>query len=316
MIHTERYNPEFKSIWNRLIEESINGNFMFKRSFMDYHQDRFEDFSYLIWRGSKLVAVFVAAMPRKRLDNSTLIAHPGLTYGGLVYGTGLKYARLEQLYELLLDTLVKEGIEIIIIKPVPNVFYRNYSDVDKFILNKLGFILAKRELNSVIISSESIQLNENKKRTIQKSIKNKVYVTTSTDYKNYWDILRRTLKQQHNVEPVHTLNEINESVSSNPTHIKLYVAIKDGEVVAGVVTFSDARQGYVHAQYIAGSEVGKAIGAVDAVLLHVIEEAMAKQQRFSFGISSVNGKVNYGLLRHKEGFGATTEVMDTYEKYI
>ena len=85
-------------------------------------------------------------------------------------------------------------------------------------------------------------------------------------------------------------------------------------MVAGVLVFQDILQGFAHTQYIAGSPRGKQVGAVDAVLMHLIQEKPASFKHLSFGTSTKQGTgtVNAGLLNQKEGFGAATEVLDTY----
>ena len=315
-MYIERYTPELKLFWDALIDKSANGNFLFKRSFIEYHQDRFEDFSYLIWQEKKLLAVFAAAMPRQRVNDEVLIAHPGLTNGGLIYTTGLNYQILREVYDSLLAFLKKYNFTKIIIKYIPKIFNKNYSEDEKFILYKSKFSLINCEVNSVLDLIQEIKVNENKRRNIRKSHINKVIVEVSERYDLFWKIMTVNLRERHEVAPVHSLVEIQTLARNHTANIKLYVAKKSAQVVAGVVTFSDARQGYVHTQYIGASEEGKKVGAVDAILFHVIQEARLSYQRFSFGVSSVRGEINYGLLRYKEGFGAKIEVMDTYEKYL
>ena len=310
----KRYNAEFKSVWDDLISKSANGNFLFNRSFMDYHQDKFEDFSHLIWNGGELTAVFVAGMSRNRQNDEVLVAHPGLTCGGLITLGNLKYSVLEEVYRLLLEEYKKMGVTSLAVKLVPRVFCRHPSDADLFFFYKNSFHLSNRELNTVIDLTNPLQISRGRKSQVRKAIKNGVIIEMTEDYAPFWQVLTDNLQQTHKIKPVHTLEEIQLLYQKNPDNIKLYVAKVDNRVVAGVVTFSDLRQGYVHTQYISNSEEGKLIGAVDAVLMHVVQEAQVSYSRFSFGISTVKGNVNYGLLNHKEGYSTEAEIIDTYEK--
>ena len=52
---------------------------MFYRDYMDYHSNRFEDFSILIYKNKSLVGL----IPANRSKN-TIYSHQGLTYGGLL----------------------------------------------------------------------------------------------------------------------------------------------------------------------------------------------------------------------------------------
>ena len=59
---------------------------MFHRYYMNYHQDRFEDHSLMIFKEDRLVAVFPANQREKIVQS-----HGGLSYGGLVYTTTEAY---------------------------------------------------------------------------------------------------------------------------------------------------------------------------------------------------------------------------------
>jgi len=55
-----KYTSTYYSEWNVFIENSKNGTFLFQRDFMEYHKDRFEDFSLLVYFKKKLVCVLPA----------------------------------------------------------------------------------------------------------------------------------------------------------------------------------------------------------------------------------------------------------------
>ncbi|UOR07287.1 GNAT family N-acetyltransferase [Hymenobacter aerilatus] len=312
----KRYTPDCAHIWNELIEQSVNGSFMLKRSFMEYHQDRFDDFSCLIWKGSKLLAVFVAALPKQRVRNEHLIAHPGLTYGGVVTASDLQYLLLEELYGALFDFLKQHGFISLTIKLIPRVFCREYSDNGLFVLHKNGFALKNRELNSVIDLTQPFNIGSRQKNNLRKARKSNVQVGVSERFDVFWPILTDNLWQVHGVKPVHTLAEITYLHERHPENIELYVAQVENRILAGVVVFKEAHKGYLHSQYISTNAEGRLVGAVDAILYHILQQAQGIYQRLSFGISTVKGEVNYGLLSYKEGFGAKGEVVETYTKVL
>ena len=43
------YNEQMEHDWNRAVESSKNGTFLFDRRFMDYHRDRFCDCSLVFF---------------------------------------------------------------------------------------------------------------------------------------------------------------------------------------------------------------------------------------------------------------------------
>jgi hypothetical protein len=310
----EPYTPAQAATWNALIAASTNGTFLFARTFLDYHQDRFEDHSWLVWQGATLRAVFVAAVARTTTEPTTLLAHPGLAYGGLVTVTGVKYAETAAMLELLRVAWRAVGFRQLLVRPVPRVFCRQFSENQVFWLHQQGAVLSNRELNSVLDLTQPVRIGTWRRGNLRKARRHGVVVqlATNADYAPYWQLLTETLAEVHGRQPVHTLAEISGLRDQNPGHLELWGAWLGAELVAGVLVFQDQQQGFVHTQYIAGNAQGKQVGAVDAVLARIIEEKATHYRHLSFGISTVQGVVNPGLLNQKEGFGATAELMETY----
>ncbi|HLT33915.1 MAG TPA: hypothetical protein VKZ98_09005, partial [Aquaticitalea sp.] len=67
---------------------------------MDYHQDRFEDFSLMVFKKDKLKAIFPA---NKTKD--AVCSHQGLTYGGLVLLENEKFDEVSQMFDLVIEYL-------------------------------------------------------------------------------------------------------------------------------------------------------------------------------------------------------------------
>ena len=53
----KKYNSEYFTIWNAFVSSSSNATFLFHRDFMEYHSDRFEDYSLLVFEDEKLISV-------------------------------------------------------------------------------------------------------------------------------------------------------------------------------------------------------------------------------------------------------------------
>ncbi|MBQ6659691.1 MAG: GNAT family N-acetyltransferase, partial [Prevotella sp.] len=60
MFEIKRYNQEYADEWNQFVAQSKNGTFLFDRCYMDYHQDRFEDYSLMFYLDNKLYALLPA----------------------------------------------------------------------------------------------------------------------------------------------------------------------------------------------------------------------------------------------------------------
>lgn len=49
-VRVERYDPKHKAQWDEFVQGSKNGVFLFRRDYLEYHADRFSDFSLLFFR--------------------------------------------------------------------------------------------------------------------------------------------------------------------------------------------------------------------------------------------------------------------------
>lgn len=308
----ERYTPAHAAAWDALVAAAPNGPFLLRRSYLNYHADRFDDHSWLVWHGPRLRALFVAGTARHTPEPATLVAHPGLAYGGLVTAEILKYSELEAIMNLLRETARAAGFERLVLRPVPRVFCRLPDEGLLFWLHQHGARLTARELNSVVDLTQPFRIGTWRRGNLRKARLHGVHAGPGTDYATFWALLSHNLQQRHQRQPVHTLAEIEGLRDRNPGHLALYTACIGTEMVAGVLVFQDAGQGFRHTQYIAGNARAKQTGAVDAVLAYLLTEPAGPYRRLSFGISTVQGAVNFGLLNQKEGFGATAEATDTY----
>ena len=80
MLEVRKYTKQDKVVWDNFIDHSKNSTFLFKRDFMDYHQNRFKDCSLMVFEDNLPVAV----LPAHKIDNNTIASHLGLSYGGLI----------------------------------------------------------------------------------------------------------------------------------------------------------------------------------------------------------------------------------------
>ena len=73
MITVEQYSAHMAQRWDEAVSSSRNGTFLHLRGYMDYHSDRFADFSLMACDEGRVVAV----MPACR-EGDTLYSHRGL----------------------------------------------------------------------------------------------------------------------------------------------------------------------------------------------------------------------------------------------
>ncbi|MCO6148637.1 GNAT family N-acetyltransferase [Flavobacterium sp. NRK1] len=303
------YSSVYFNEWNKFIVSSKNGTFLFHRNFMEYHNDRFKDFSLMVFDRNKLVAV----LPANILGNE-MYSHQGLTYGGLVYSEKIKLSTVLEIIKTILLFLKDIGIVKIHYKQLPYIYHKIPSQETEYILFLLNSTLVRRDSLSVIENASKIKIGANRMEGVKKGIANNFIVKKSDNFKGFWsELLIPTLKVRHNTRPVHNVEEMIKLESFFPNSIKLYIIEHNGRILAGTVLFETDT--VVHVQYIASGEDKNELGSLDYLFYYLITVEFAHKKYFDFGISNEQGgrKINNGLSFWKESYGARTVIQDFYE---
>jgi hypothetical protein len=277
---------------------------------MDYHQHKFDDHSYLVFKAGKLYALFPANAYKNQL-----ISHQGLTYGGLILQPKAKSNEVLWAFLALLKQMEFDGFSELIIKMLPHIYQQIPSDELDYFLFKLNAKLVRRDIISVIDNSNHLNLNaSNRKRGLKRALNNNLIVKESTDFKLFWNtILIPNLQQQHNVKPVHSLEEIEVLHKIFPKNIRQFNVYKNSNIVGGCTIFES--KNVAHTQYISANEQKQELGSLDILFNYLINTAFKDKKYFDFGISNENQgqNINKGLLTWKESFGARSVKHDFYK---
>lgn len=308
-----KYNSNMKDCWDAFVKASKNGTFLFMRDYMDYHSYRFTDHSLMFYCDNRLLAIMPANI---RDEEHTLVSHGGLTYGGFIMQPDTKASNMIEIVEELKRYMQETGIERLIYKPVPYIYNRIPSEEPLYALFHAGARLSARAISTTIDNGERIKFSQLRKRCISRAIKAGIECHESNEYHKFWEILTNVLQNRHDCTPVHTEEEIELLHSRFPDNIRLYTAEQNGEPIAGIVVYETDTT--AHFQYIAASDEGRSIGALDMLVSHLIENVYAHKRFIDFGISTEQGGtfLNNGLIAQKEGFGGRAVVYDTYELNI
>lgn len=297
-------------IWNRFIDGSKNATFLFKRDFLEYHKDRFQDHSLLFFKDELLVGL----LPANRVGDE-IYSHQGLSYGGVLLSSKTKFDDIFYIYYSLLKYLEQHNIYKLHLKLLPEIYTKLPSDEISYLLFKTEASLVRKDISSVIEYSHQLQIDSsNRKRGIKKGIKNNLTIKEETDLSAFWnEILIPNLKESHNVLPVHTVSEISKLRNKFPNHIKQYSVFHENKIVAGATIFETDT--VAHVQYISANKDRQQQGGLDVLFNYLINEKYKHKKYFDFGISTENqGRhVNQGLLSWKESFGARSIVHEFYE---
>lgn len=295
--------------WNEFVAKSKNGTFLFDRRFMDYHADRFHDYSMMFYEEDRLLAVMPA-----HVDGDSFITHGGLTYGGLVMSPRIRAAQVCEIFRNLNDLLGWDGFRRVVYKAVPWIYHQQPAEEDLFALTSVCHAhLAIRDISSVIVGDRKMRFSDSRKDGIRKARRKGLEVRESTDFATFWQILNDNLTNKYGVRPVHSAAELELLHSRFPEQIKLYMVF-DGETpLGGTVLFLTPQ--VLHTQYISATQEGKASGAIDLLFDHLIHHLYSDYRYIDFGksTSSDSADLNENLIFQKEGFGARAVCYDTYE---
>lgn len=309
MFDIVRYIPEKADEWNRFVAQSKNGTFLFFRNYMDYHSDRFEDYSLMFYRDGRLYGL----MPANR-KGDVFQTHAGLTYGGLVMDSKTTAAATVELFRELNEYLLANGFRHVFYKCIPWMYHQLAAEEDLYaIARTCDFRLQERDLGTVIIQSNTIRWERIRRRALKRAQEAGIFVERSNDMAGFWQVLCDNLKRTYNSKPVHTLEEMELLHSRFPENIVLYVAKKDDEILAGMVLYVSKQ--VVRAQYSSASVLGKELGAIDIIYDRVICHDYAHLPYFEFGTSAYadSNAINETLIFQKEGFGGRGICFDRYE---
>lgn len=304
-----KYNLEHKNTWNDFVSSAKNSHFFFKRDYMEYHSDRFDDYSLIIYDDKDKV---IAVLPANKVEN-ILYSHQGLTFGGFIVNDKMTVEIMLNIFEVLKLFLKENSFNKLIYKCIPYTYHLKPAEEDRYALFINNAKLIRRDVSSTIDLSVPIRYSKGRKWSVNKAKKENLQVVETTDYDTFWNLLESVLEAQHGSKPVHTVEEIKELAAYFPKNIKLYIALQDNEVLCGAVIYENDE--IVHTQYLANSLLGRDIGALDFLSDYLINDKYKQKNYFDFGISNEEqGRVlNTGLIAQKEGFGARAVVHDFYE---
>jgi|25BtaG_2_1085352.scaffolds.fasta_scaffold00135_16 hypothetical protein len=310
-VEVVQYDDSKRTVWNEFVRNAKNGHFMFDRDYMEYHSDRFSDYSLMFVDGKKRV---LAVLPAN-VKEDVLYSHQGLTFGGLVISKKTSSTQVLEVFQSLIDYAVSsEFLSSIIYKRIPDFYTLYPAQEDLYALFRINAELIRRDLSSVVELSAGYSYSKGRKWSVNKAKKvTSLSVHESEDFSKFWGLLSQVLDSQHQTKPTHSIDEIHLLKSKFPEKIRCFTATMDGEVLAGAVIYET--QNVAHTQYLANSDEGKDLGALDLVIDHLLKNVYQEKRFFDFGISTTDDGhcLNAGLLAQKEGFGARACVHDFYE---
>ena len=304
-ITIKQYTSDHYSIWNEFVSKAKNATFLFHRDFMEYHQDRFEDFSLLMFQEDKLISNRVG---------DTLFSHQGLTYGGFVFLETIKLGYAMSIFKSALFFLHKNDITKLQLKQIPSIYLDSFTSEIDYALFIAKAKMIRRDNLSVIDTKKPYKIAKSRKENIRRGAKNNLEIREELNFELFWnEILIPNLNKKHQAKPVHTFEEITLLQKRFPENIRHFNVYDNGKIVAGTTVFISEH--VAHPQYVSGNDDKNELGSLDYLYHHLLTEVFKDKNYFDLGPSNENqGKnINEGLLFWKESFGTKTVVQDFYE---
>lgn len=302
------YRPEDREVWDTFVSQARNGHFQFLRNYMDYHADRFQDLSLLIWRGTRLIGLMAG-----HRTESIYYSHQGLSFGGLIQHQDFSVNWALPVLTSIRNWLQERGCKKWIYKTVPVLYHHQPAMADHWALFMMGANWLYRNTSMTIDLRNTFHWHKNRKRALTTACNTAFFYQESSDAGQFHPILTALLQRKYDRNPVHSLSELQRLMDVFPDNIRLHLAIKEEEVCAGVLMYNHA--GVAHAQYIAATPEGEKTEALTGLFQNLIQDVYRDCRYFDFGIcNEENGTLlNEGLARFKEGFGAGVTIFDAYQ---
>ena len=303
-----KYEEKYKKSWNSFVEFSKNATFLFDRDFMEYHAERFEDCSLVVFNER---GVLVALLPASVKDG-VVTSHAGLTYGGVLVGNSISTEKVIQIFSAILIYLKASNNSKFVYKAIPHIYHNIPSEEDLYALFKHGFGLIKRDVSSSF-NLDYMRVKGKKINSYKKALEHGFDLKEVSNADNVLDIVNVNLKLRYGVEAIHKSEEINLLKKSFKKNVVIYELLLENKVCGGAILFVD--NGCVHAQYIATNEEAKKFRGLDYIIVALIDMYKHTARWFDYGISTEQGGhfLNVNLIKSKEGFNMAAVCYDTYE---
>lgn len=295
----------YKKQWDEFVKEAKNGTFLFQRDFMEYHSDRFLDYSLLIYEKNKLIALLPANKKGQKI-----YSHQGLTYGGLLFKDSVGGEKVKRILDEVLLFLQEQGITNLYVKMIPVFYHKEPSLELSFFLPEKGGVCYSKDLNLAIDYRLPWKLHKSKRKNFNKRESLGFQIEEMDDCEEFWQqVLIPRLKEKHQVAPVHSLEEIHFLKKKFPSNIKQYNISLNNQVLAGITIFKTDT--VVKSQYGAVTNEGEKYRALDFLFITLIQKY--KDEGYTFFDMGTVTENNFGLLKQKEELGCRIYTQDFYK---
>lgn len=302
-----RYEQSDERIWNEFVSRSRNATFLHDRRFMDYHADRFVDFSLVASLRGKVSALLPANVEVMPDGRRRLVSHRGLTYGGWLLPAGrVDAADILSLFDALRRYLAGDSFSELIYRPVPHIYTAAPSQEDEYALWRLGATLSAVNLSAAADLTSGSRIERDKRRQIRRaaqfSEENGMKIREFADSDRLVALIEENLDERYGAKPVHTAAELELLRSRFPGNIRYWGVFDGDELLASACIFIAGP--VAHAQYLSSTPFAREHGLL-SMLIEFVMNAVDGCRWFDFGTSNEDRgrRLNPSLYQYKFSFG-------------
>lgn len=293
------YQNDFKAAWDEVVVNSVNGTFIHRRDFMEYHGERFQECSLIFFLDEQAVAIFPAEK-----SSGNVFSYRGLTYAGWITTESVQGEMLSQMFGGTLHYFKINGFQSLEIRSVPDFFcLGNQAELKQVIHQSKPQLVHTGIFHATPLPFQVS--DRGRKWGRKKAISHDLKVIESVDFDGFWTkVLEPHLLEKFKNKPVHSLKEISFLKAHFPENIKLFAVYVNEEMIAGTLLFVHAQ--VVHTQYIATNAKGRELRALDLLFDVILNRYNRDKAYLSLGtsIDARTGKPISGLVQWKESWGA------------
>lgn len=309
--------------WDSYVAASFNGTIFHEAKFTGYHpEDRFDDVPLLFMKGDKIVALINFAVIQKGLagdniksrqrDRSILSSYPGASWGGVVSKGPLSYQQATEIVKLIIGYALNRDLQGIEITMPSSIYYGTADDVLTFCLLEKGFRYKKRELTSVVnLNRDEVKFDRSVTKAVNKSLRSGIKTDKNEpQWESFYKLLTDNLSEKGNT-PTHTLDELLLLKKLYPDRIEHWNAFKSDTYVGGLCNW-EVKKGIWLIFYSCYDKEYTSDRVLNRLFHDSIRYYQSNNESYvDFGTSSIDMKVNKGLIRFKELYSANSVFRDT-----
>jgi hypothetical protein len=294
-------------LWDEFVRGSCNGHFLLERGYMDYHADRMEDASLMVFDGDRLLTL----LPANRREDS-LVSHDGLPFAGFVMGPRTLHQDMRSALKALSSYLLAHGFKRFVYRPTPVCYHRMPCQDDICLLHEMGAVCTKTKLSSGFAGPVPVLIGSETQRSVLKAARKlPCDFVECQDVALFWGHLERFLQARHGTRPVHTVEEMTLLRRRFPGQIRMFLAKAGEEIVGGVLVYLTAR--VMRMQYsFRHRQDSTSVSRRLTLWLAAHPECSRPWIDLGTSLDPETGEIDTTLLRSKERTGGRGTVVQTW----